>query len=119
MKAPVPGHIFGRSSHATLPVARPGYLARIREIGDRHGALLILDEVMCGIGQTGHLFACAEDGVAPDMLTLAKGLGAGDQPIGMRLNQALRDRPIAPPRPPLTPPDACTPASRPPLWRPG
>ncbi|HMM10264.1 MAG TPA: aminotransferase class III-fold pyridoxal phosphate-dependent enzyme, partial [Paracoccus solventivorans] len=50
-----------------------------------HGVLLILDEVMCGMGRTGHLFACDEDGVAPDMLTIAKGLGAGYQPIGALL----------------------------------
>jgi adenosylmethionine-8-amino-7-oxononanoate aminotransferase len=65
--------------------AVPGYLARIREICDRHGVLLILDEVMCGMGRTGHLFACLEDGVAPDMITIAKGLGAGYQPIGALL----------------------------------
>ena len=65
--------------------AVPGYLARIREICSQHGVLLILDEVMCGLGRTGHLFACAEDGVAPDMLTIAKGLGAGYQPIGALL----------------------------------
>lgn len=62
--------------------AVPGYLKRIRDICDRHGVLLILDEVMCGMGRTGHLYACAEDGVAPDMITVAKGLGAGYQPIG-------------------------------------
>jgi adenosylmethionine-8-amino-7-oxononanoate aminotransferase len=62
--------------------AVPGYLKRIREICDRHGVLLILDEVMCGMGRTGHLYACTEDGVAPDMITVAKGLGAGYQPIG-------------------------------------
>ncbi|MCU9848358.1 aspartate aminotransferase family protein [Defluviimonas sp. WL0024] len=65
--------------------AVPGYLRRIREICDRHGILLILDEVMCGMGRTGHLFACLEDGVAPDMITIAKGLGAGYQPIGALL----------------------------------
>jgi len=65
--------------------AVPGYLKRIREICDRHGILLILDEVMCGMGRTGHLFACTEDGVAPDMITIAKGLGAGYQPIGALL----------------------------------
>ena len=62
--------------------AAPGYLKRIREICDRHGVLLIFDEVMCGMGRTGHLFACDEDGVAPDLMTIAKGLGAGYQPIG-------------------------------------
>jgi adenosylmethionine-8-amino-7-oxononanoate aminotransferase len=65
--------------------AVPGYLQRIRAICDRYGVLLILDEVMCGMGRTGHLFACAEDGVAPDMITIAKGLGAGYQPIGALL----------------------------------
>ncbi|WP_333830382.1 aspartate aminotransferase family protein [Pararhodobacter sp.] len=65
--------------------AVPGYLKRIREICDRHGVLLIFDEVMCGMGRTGHLFACDEDGVAPDLITIAKGLGAGYQPIGALL----------------------------------
>lgn len=60
----------------------PGYLKRIRQICDRHGILLILDEVMSGMGRTGYLFACEEDGVAPDLLTCAKGLGGGYQPIG-------------------------------------
>ncbi len=65
--------------------AVPGYLKRIREICDTHGVLLILDEVMCGMGRTGYMFACQEDGVAPDMITIAKGLGAGYQPIGALL----------------------------------
>lgn len=65
--------------------AVPGYLKRIREICDRHGVLMILDEVMCGMGRTGHLFACEEDGVEPDMIAIAKGLGAGYQPIGALL----------------------------------
>jgi len=64
-----------------LPPVRT-YLRRIREVCDRHGVLLIFDEVMSGMGRTGHLFACAEDGVAPDIVTIAKGLGAGYQPIG-------------------------------------
>ncbi|MDP1668388.1 aspartate aminotransferase family protein [Phaeovulum sp.] len=67
--------------------AVPGYLKRIREICDRHGVLLILDEVMCGMGRTGYLFACEEDGVVPDMIAIAKGLGAGYQPIGALLVQ--------------------------------
>jgi adenosylmethionine-8-amino-7-oxononanoate aminotransferase len=60
----------------------PGYLKRLREICDRHGVLLVFDEVMCGMGRTGHMYACNEDGVAPDILTMAKGLGGGYQPIG-------------------------------------
>ncbi len=62
-----------------------GYYKRIREICDQYGVLLILDEVMCGMGRTGHLFACDADGIAPDILTIAKGLGAGYQPIGAML----------------------------------
>ena len=68
--------------------AVPGYLKRIREICDRHGVLLIFDEIMCGMGRTGHLYACAEDGVAPDLMTVAKGLGAGYQAIGALLVSA-------------------------------
>ncbi len=60
----------------------PGYLKRLRQICDRHGVLLVFDEVMCGMGRTGHMYACAEDGVSPDILTMAKGLGGGFQPIG-------------------------------------
>jgi adenosylmethionine-8-amino-7-oxononanoate aminotransferase len=62
--------------------AVPGYFKRIREICDAHGILLILDEVMCGMGRTGTLFACEQDGVVPDIVTMAKGLGAGYQAIG-------------------------------------
>lgn len=62
-----------------------GYFKRIREICDQYGVLLILDEVMCGMGRTGHLFACDAEDVAPDILCIAKGLGAGYQPIGAML----------------------------------
>ncbi|TIL66320.1 aspartate aminotransferase family protein [Mesorhizobium sp.] len=62
--------------------AVPGYFRHVREICDRYGALLILDEVMCGMGRTGTLHACEQDGVAPDLMTIAKGLGGGYQPIG-------------------------------------
>ena len=62
-----------------------GYFTRIREICDRYGILLILDEVMCGMGRTGKFFACEHDNVRPDIVTIAKGLGAGYQPIGAML----------------------------------
>jgi adenosylmethionine-8-amino-7-oxononanoate aminotransferase len=62
--------------------AVPGYFARIREICDRYGVLLILDEVMCGMGRTGTLHACEQEGIAPDLLVIAKGLAGGYQPIG-------------------------------------
>jgi adenosylmethionine-8-amino-7-oxononanoate aminotransferase len=72
---------------ATLGAVPPGegYYTRIREICDKYGVLLILDEVMCGMGRTGHLFACEAEGIAPDILCIAKGLGAGYQPIGAML----------------------------------
>jgi adenosylmethionine-8-amino-7-oxononanoate aminotransferase len=62
--------------------ALPGYFAAIREVCDRHGALLILDEVMCGMGRTGALHAWEQEGISPDIQTVAKGLGGGYQPIG-------------------------------------
>ncbi|MBN8904124.1 MAG: aminotransferase class III-fold pyridoxal phosphate-dependent enzyme, partial [Rhodospirillales bacterium] len=55
--------------------AVPGYFKRVREICDRHGALLILDEVMCGMGRTGTLHAWEQEGVTPDIQIIAKGLG--------------------------------------------
>ncbi|HEV7326879.1 MAG TPA: aspartate aminotransferase family protein [Bosea sp. (in: a-proteobacteria)] len=61
--------------------AVPGYFARIREICDRHGVLFIADEVMCGMGRAGAMFVSAQEGVRPDIITIAKGLGAGYQPI--------------------------------------
>ncbi len=62
--------------------AVPGYFKRVREICDRHGALLILDEVMCGMGRTGTMHAWEQEGVTPDLQIVAKGLGGGYQPIG-------------------------------------
>ena len=59
-----------------------GYFKRIREICDRYDVLLILDEVMCGMGRTGTLFAYEAEDIQPDIVTIAKGLGAGYQPIG-------------------------------------
>lgn len=72
--------VVGATAGAVPPVA--DYLKRIRAICDRYGVLLILDEVMCGMGRTGTLHACEQDGVAPDLMTIAKGLGGGYQPIG-------------------------------------
>jgi adenosylmethionine-8-amino-7-oxononanoate aminotransferase len=65
--------------------ARPGYFSGIRRLCDRYGMLLILDEVMCGMGRTGSLFACEQEGVVPDIVTIAKGLGAGYEAIGATL----------------------------------
>ncbi len=79
MAEPVVGATLG-----AVP-AVDGYFGRIREICDQYGVLLIFDEVMCGMGRTGNLFACEHDGVAPDILCIAKGLGAGYQPIGAML----------------------------------
>ena len=62
--------------------ALPGYFQRVRQICDRHGALLILDEVMCGMGRTGTMHAWEQENVTPDIQVIAKGLGGGYQPIG-------------------------------------
>ncbi|MGF6228836.1 adenosylmethionine-8-amino-7-oxononanoate aminotransferase [Inquilinus ginsengisoli] len=72
--------VVGATMGAVPPVA--DYFKRIRAICDRHGVLLILDEVMCGMGRTGTLHACTQEGIAPDLMTIAKGLGGGYQPIG-------------------------------------
>jgi adenosylmethionine-8-amino-7-oxononanoate aminotransferase len=67
--------------------AVPRYFRRVREVCDRHGVLLILDEVMCGMGRTGTLHACEQEGIAPDLMAIAKGLGGGYAPIGALLMQ--------------------------------
>jgi adenosylmethionine-8-amino-7-oxononanoate aminotransferase len=72
--------VVGATSGAVPPVA--DYFKRIRAICDRYGVLLILDEVMCGMGRTGTLHACEQDGIAPDLMAIAKGLGGGYQPVG-------------------------------------
>ena len=86
--------VVGATAGVVPPVA--GYFKRIREICDRHGVLLILDEVMCGMGRTGTTFACEQDGIAPDIVCIAKGLAGGYQPIGAalvsdRVFRAFRD----------------------------
>ncbi|MCA7921826.1 aspartate aminotransferase family protein [Burkholderia cenocepacia] len=75
--------VVGATAGAVPPVRT--YLKKIRAVCDKYGVLLILDEIMSGMGRTGYLYACDEDGVAPDLLTIAKGLGAGYQPIGATL----------------------------------
>jgi adenosylmethionine-8-amino-7-oxononanoate aminotransferase len=82
--------VGGATQGCTTPP--PGYFRRVRDICDRHGILLILDEVMCGIGRTGTLHACEQEGIAPDLMAIAKGLGAGYQPIGaVLLSRAVFD----------------------------
>jgi adenosylmethionine-8-amino-7-oxononanoate aminotransferase len=85
--------VVGATMGAVPPV--PGYFKRVREICDRHGILLILDEVMCGMGRTGTMHACEQEGIAPDLLAIAKGLGGGYQPVGAvlaatRIVEAMR-----------------------------
>lgn len=75
--------VVGATMGAVPPVE--GYFKKMRAVCDRHGVLMILDEVMCGMGRTGTLFACEQDDVVPDMIAVAKGLGAGFQPIGALL----------------------------------
>jgi adenosylmethionine-8-amino-7-oxononanoate aminotransferase len=75
--------VAGATLGAVPPVA--GYFKRVREVCDRYGILLILDEVMCGMGRCGALYAFEQEGIVPDLVTVAKGLGAGYQPIGATL----------------------------------
>jgi adenosylmethionine-8-amino-7-oxononanoate aminotransferase len=72
--------VVGATLGAVPPV--PGYFRHVRRICDRYGVLLILDEVMCGMGRCGTLWAFQPEGIVPDMATIAKGLGAGYQPVG-------------------------------------
>lgn len=85
--------VVGATSGAVAPV--PGYFKRIREICDQYGVLLILDEVMCGMGRTGTLHAIEQEGISGDLQTIAKGLGAGYQPIGAVLVSQKIDDAIA------------------------
>ena len=77
--------VVGATGGAIPPT--PGYFKGVRQICDRHGILFIADEVMCGMGRTGTMFAIEQDGVAPDIIAVAKGLGAGYQPVGAVLAQ--------------------------------
>jgi adenosylmethionine-8-amino-7-oxononanoate aminotransferase len=77
--------VGGATAGVLTPV--PGYFKAVRAVCDKYGVLLILDEVMCGMGRTGSLHACEQEGIAPDLITIAKGLGGGYQPIGAVLAQ--------------------------------
>lgn len=85
--------VVGATAGVVPPVA--GYFKRIRDICDRYGVLLILDEVMCGMGRTGTLYAHHPDAIRADLVTVAKGLGGGYQPIGATLLDARIYRAIA------------------------
>jgi 4-aminobutyrate aminotransferase len=75
--------IQGEGGYVVPP---PGYLADLRALCDRHGILLVVDEVQTGIGRTGRMFACEHEGVEPDILLTAKGLGSG-LPIGAMISR--------------------------------
>ncbi len=72
--------VAGATLGAVPPL--PGYFKRVRDLCDRYGVLLILDEVMCGMGRCGTLWTFEQEGIVPDLVAIAKGLGAGYQPIG-------------------------------------
>lgn len=78
--------VGGATLGCVTPV--PGYFAGVRAVCDKYGILLILDEVMCGMGRCGTLFACEQEKVVPDLICIGKGLGAGYQPIGALLASA-------------------------------
>ncbi len=75
--------VGGATLGCVTPV--PGYFKGVREVCDRHGMLLILDEVMCGMGRCGTRYACEQEGVRPDLICIGKGLAAGYQPLGALL----------------------------------
>lgn len=78
--------VGGATLGCVTPV--PGYFAGVRAVCDKYGVLLILDEVMCGMGRCGTRYTCEQEGVAPDLMCIGKGLGAGYQPIGALLSSA-------------------------------
>jgi len=77
--------VVGATAGVLTPT--PGYFQGIRALCDRYGILLIADEVMCGMGRTGSRYAVEQEGIVPDLITIAKGLGGGYQPIGAVLAQ--------------------------------
>lgn len=85
--------VVGATAGALVPVE--GYFTRIREICSQYDVLLILDEVMCGVGRTGSFYAFEQEGIVPDIVTVAKGLGGGYQPIGAAIASSQIYRTIA------------------------
>jgi adenosylmethionine-8-amino-7-oxononanoate aminotransferase len=77
--------VVGATAGALTPT--PGYFKGVARVCKKYGVLLLIDEVMCGMGRTGVLHACEAEGITPDLLVIAKGLGAGYQPIGAVLAQ--------------------------------
>lgn len=84
--------VVGATAGAVPPT--PGYFKGVRALCDRYGILYIADEVMCGMGRTGTLYAVEQEGVVPDLITIAKGLGGGYQPIGAVLARGTLIEPI-------------------------
>jgi adenosylmethionine-8-amino-7-oxononanoate aminotransferase len=84
--------VVGATMGAVPPT--PGYFKGVRALCDRYGILYIADEVMCGMGRTGTLYAVEQEGVIPDLITIAKGLGGGYQPIGAVLARGTLIEPI-------------------------
>ena len=72
-------------------VAPPGFWAEVRAICDRHGTLLVFDEIPTALGKTGKMFGCDHDGVVPDILVLGKGLGGGILPIAAVISHPRLD----------------------------
>jgi adenosylmethionine-8-amino-7-oxononanoate aminotransferase len=85
--------VVGATSGALVPT--PGYFKGVAQVCKKYGVLLLIDEVMCGMGRTGYLHACEAEGVTPDLLVIAKGLGGGYQPIGAVLAQKFMTDAIA------------------------
>ena len=82
--------VVGATLGAVPPT--PGYFEGIREVCDRYGITLIFDEVMCGMGRTGSLFAYEQERIQPDIVVIAKGLGGGYQPIAaLMASKAMHD----------------------------
>lgn len=83
--------VIAEPARAVPHLAPPGYWKSVRDACDRHGALLVFDEIPTGLGKTGRMFACEHEGVAPDILVLGKALGGGVLPIAAVLCRADLD----------------------------